>query len=236
MAIGTLNYGGTISAKTGKLGQKPVAGQQFKVRRRMETIARLENAGFTKAQISPMIGISTNRISHIMHTPEYLNIRIAITHGIVIDHEASLATIKAQRKEMLTQLLPPALQVIANELQAPATNLAERKHKAALAQDLMDREGTFAKVSRTEIKPVDVFDFERADMASQGIIAAIRNAAPPSTDHSREAVQANKEFSNSHTLSAVDQQEALNALEEAASSGEFDAELLQILPTDGSVN
>ena len=231
-----LHYGGSISPKTGKLGQKPAVGQQFKARRRMETMARLENSGFTKQQISPMLGISVNRVSVIMKSPEYLNIRIAITHGIVVDHEANLATIKAQRKEMLTQLLPPALQIIANQLQQPANSLGERKHQAALAQDLMDREGTFAKVSRTEIKPVDHFDFESADQASRSILNTIRSIAPPASDHSKEAISANVEFSNSKTISVDEQQRVLKELEDAAASGEFSSELLEILPTAGGVN
>jgi hypothetical protein len=138
--------------------------------------------------------------------------------------------IKSQRREMLTQMLPAALQVLANEIQSQGTTLAERKHKVALAQDILDREGQFAKISKTEVKPVDMFDFEKADEASRSIINAIRSAAPPTHgEHTFAAVLANKEFSNSHTLSAVDQEEALAQLES-------DAELLDSLPTDGTVN
>ena len=143
---------------------------------------------------------------------------------------------------MLTQLLPPALQLLANEIQRQPVTLAERKHQVALAQDLMDREGTFAKVSRTEVKLDDKFDFEKADQASRGIINAIRGVAAPAVlgklgEHTSEALKANAEFSNSHTLSAIDQQEALKALEDAAQSGEFDSALLEILPPPtGSVN
>jgi len=228
-----LHYGGSISPKTGKLGHKPAhRGSQFAARRRMENIARLENAGFTKTQIAAMLTISTNRLSHIMRSADYLTIRIAVTHGIVVDHDAQLSIIRAQRKEMLTQLLPPALQVLANELQAPATTLLERKHKAEIARDIMDREGTFAKVSKTEIKLDDKFNFDNADATSNSIISAIRGVAPPAPGHSKEAVEANKEFSNSHTLDSISQQEALNELERAAS----DPSALELLPTQGEPN
>lgn len=228
--VNPLHHGGMLGAKTGKLGQKPGPGQQFKARRRLENIARLENAGFTKPQIAVMLAISTNRLSHIMKSADYLIVRMAITHGLVVDHEAQLSVIKAQRKEMLTQLLPPALQLLANELQRQPVTIAERKHAVSLAQDLMDREGTFAKVSRTEIKPVDAFDFEKVDGISRSVISAIKNSAMPSSQHTQEALAAHKEFSNCHTLSAIDQQGALKALEEAAASGEFDAALLENLP------
>jgi hypothetical protein len=45
-------------------------------------------------------------------------------------------------------------------------------------------------------------------------------------------VEANKEFSNSHTLDSISQQEALNELERAAS----DPSALELLPTQGEPN
>lgn len=240
-----LHYGGSMSQKTGALGQKPLTGMRggashFKSRRRLENICRLENAGFTKPQIAAMLVISTNRLSYIMKSPDYLIVRMGITHGIVVDGEAQLSIIKAQRKEMLTQLLPPALQLLANEIQRQPITLAERKHQVALAQDLMDREGTFAKVSRTEIKPVDHFDFEETDKASRSVINAIRAAAPAAgntSHHTKDALAAHLAFSQCNTISEIDQQQALTELERAAEDGDFDAALLEALPSKSkSVN
>jgi hypothetical protein len=208
----------------------------------METMVRLENAGIGEGAAAAMLGISVNRLRYIKRTPEYHAARIQITHGIIIDHEASLARVKEQRKEILIHMLPPALQIIANELMAPAASLAERKHKVAIAQDVLDREGTFAKISKTEIKPVDHFDFEQADQESIKTIKAITGSAPAgapglstnsaleaaiaggfgpvagaaSGSHSADAVEANVAFSNSHTLSATDQERALARLEQEA--------------------
>jgi hypothetical protein len=102
----------------------------------------------------------------------------------------------------------------------------------------MDREGTFAKISRTEVKPVDSFDFETKDAESRSIIQAIRAVAAPASSsmHSKLAQDANAEFSNSHTLSAVDQQKALDTLEQVVLSSAEGAELLELIPTDGTVN
>lgn len=221
-----LHYGGSANTRTGRFGPKPEAGRMFKVQKRLELMVRLENAGIGEAATAAMLCISVSRLRYIKRSPEYLTARIKITHGIIIDHDKNLAQIKEQRKEILTQMLPPALQVIANELAAPAVTLAERKHKFAVAQDVMDREGLFAKVSKTEIKPVDHFDFEEADKASAAAISAIKSiAAPPvkgileagpDSTHSEEAVEANEAFSNSHTLSATDQERALAKLEEEA--------------------
>lgn len=234
-----LHYGGSLSRKTGRLGAKPAAQAQFKSQKRLETIVRLENAAIPESACAAMLCISVPRLRTIKKSPEYLAARIRITHGIILDHDSQIETIKSQRKEMLTQLLPPALQILANELSQPAHTLAERKHQAAIAQDLLDREGTFAKISKTEIKPVDAFDFEKADTASASVINTLKSAvsqqrlsasASSTVDthsaHTADAVAANDEFSRSHTLSAVDQQAALDALEESADP----ADLLEFMP------
>lgn len=238
----SLHYGGSISTKTNRLGAKPSKGNSFRKLKRFEDIVRLESAGFTPTQIGAMLCISHTRVKTIQKSPDYLIARMKITHGIILDHEANLSMIKEQRREMLTQLLPPALQILANELQRPATTLAERKHQTALTLELMDREGTFAKVSRTEVKPVDSFDFESKDAESRSIINAIRAVAPPAIagrtvgEHTAASIEANSEFSNSHTLSAMDQQAALDNLERTVLSSEEGAELLKDYPTDGTVN
>lgn len=213
MAINNhLHYGGSLATRSGKLGSKPKQGSNFSRQRRYETIIRLENAGFTSVAIAGMLCISPTRLNMLKRDPDYLAARVQLTHGIILDQEGKLAAIKEQRKEILKQNLPAALQVLADEIQRPAHTLAERKHKAAMALEYLDREGTFAKVSRTEVKPVDEFDFEKADIASKEIIKAL-NSTPAIGHHTKESLEANLEFSNSHTLSAVDQQAALDELE-----------------------
>ena len=237
--LNTLHYGGSMNMKTARLGAKPKVGSTYRKQSRLETMVRLENAGLPESAAAAMLCISVPRLRTIKKSPEYLIARMQITHGIIVNKDARLSEIKAQRKELLTQMLPPALLVLANELQRPALNIAERKHQVAIAQDLLDREGTFAKVSRTEIKPVEAFDFEHVDEQSRSILNAIRNVAPAPVGgparaaavtnyeeivtHTLEAVEANEAFSNSHTMSQTDQERALEKLEaEAAAMAQFD--------------
>ena len=225
----TLHYGGALSS-TNRLARKPDAKHHFRTLKRLETSARLENAGIPEIAAAAMLTISLRRLQSIKSSPDYLKVRMQITHGIIIDAESQLDLIKSQRKEMLAQLLPSAFQVLANELNAKATTITERKHQVDVARDIMDREGTFAKVSRAEIKPVDAFDFERMDEASRSIINTIRGIAAPATPiHAAAAVEVNNEFSNSHTLSQVDQQSALDKLE-------AEAAMLEALSMEGPVN
>ena len=233
-----LHYGG-VSATSGS-GLGSLTGKHtFKMQKRFETIVRLENAGIPHTAQSAMLGISSQRLQYFKQKPEYLKARMQITHGIIVDHEASLAQIKEQRREILTQTMPVAFQTLVNELFSQDTSLAARKHRTAIAQDLLDREGTLAKISRAEIKPVDHWDFDKQDAASNAIISVVRGIAPPPSlgvdgDNTSAAVEANNEFSNSHTLSAVDQQAALDALEAAAAL--LTPELLKDTETTGSVN
>jgi hypothetical protein len=210
-----LHYGGSLNPKSGSLSPKPHFGTSFKMQKRFELIVRLENAAIPEAAAAAMLCISVPRLRYLKKNPEYLNARMKITHGIIIDHEGSLSLIKEQRKEILTQMLPPALQALANELQTPAATLAERKHKVDVARDILDREGTFAKVSRTEVKPVSEFDFETADSASRSIINAIRGMAAPAAQNG-DVMDAALEFTSGRTLNASEQQEALDDLEKEA--------------------
>lgn len=229
-----VHFGGSMSP-AGHLSPKPRKGRGFRTQQKLDTIARLENANFPPTQIAAMLGVSVPRIKMIQRSADYINIRVAITHGIIIDHNAKLATIQEQRREILKEQMPLALLTLVNELHRPATTLAERAHKTRLAQDLMDREGTFAKITRTEIKPVDAFDFEQHDRDSRAVLAALRAkqpvAAPTEAQqeenaiHNVEAMKASAEFSRSHTLSAVDQQKALQDLDALQPTAEDLAEL-----------
>ena len=220
----SLHYGGSLNPKTSALGPKPQQGRQFKAHKRLETIVRLENAGFGEAAAAAMLCISVTRLRTIKKSPPYIAARAKLTHGIILDWDGELAQIKEQRKEILTAQLPAALAVIANELQRPAITLAERRHQVDIAKDLLDREGTFAKVSRAEIKPVDKFDFEKTDAVSSSVIAAIRGVAAPldSTEAGRDKIEEtiglSRAFSNSATLSQTDQEHALKLLEDEAKS------------------
>jgi len=216
-APGHLYYGGSISPK-GALGPKPELGRQFRNQRRLELIVRLENAGIPESAISGMLTITVNRLRSIKKSPDYLAARIKITTGLIIDQDGALEETKAQRKEMLTRMLPAALQVIANAVHAPAITLGERRFQHEVARDILDREGTLAKVQRAEVVTAPAFDWtiheatsiqilsvaaagttgivsvqdavERADKidAAQKIIDAFRSSAAPTTEQAEDLI------------------------------------------------
>lgn len=218
-----LHYGGNFNPTLNTLGHKPDSKAAFRSQKRFELMIQLENAGLSDHVMSAMLCISVNRIRTIKKSVEYLKARMKLTLGIVIDREESIKHIKEQRKEVLVALMPEALQVIANAIRKPATTFVEEKHRVAIAQDILDREGSLAKVSRAEIKPVSSFSYEDADASSEDVLSAIRGAARlhGSKHDAAEVMELSEAFSRSKTLSAIDQQAALD---------ELDKEVLALIP------
>ena len=231
----TLHYGGSLRAggasSTPGISPSPVPRKRgapnrntsFQAQKRFELMARLENAALPEAAIAPMLNISVARLRYLKKMPEYLIVRMRITHGIILDQDAKIAEIKEQRKELLVQLLPPALQTLANTLLSQPSNYAERKLQIDVAKDVLDRSDIFAKVSRTELKPVSFFDFEKTDKDSEDVIKVLKSASAhdlvgeSSCEASRvEGILLDSESfsSQSESLSEEDQQEALKSLEE----------------------
>lgn len=170
-------FGASLSPK-GALSPKPLNGKTFRSQRRMELMVRLENAGIPESSMGAMLGISVNRIRHIKKSVDYLAARIKITTGLIVDQEGSLAQIAAQRKEMLTQMLPSALQAIANAVSTPAITLGERVFQHRVATDLLDREGTFARVQRTEVATATTFDWSIHEKSSIEVLSVAASQSP----------------------------------------------------------
>ena len=218
-----LHYGGSPVATNGFIGCKPQKGRTFRQQKRLELMVQMENAQIPEHMAAAMLGISLTRLKGIKKSLDYLKARMQLTLGIVIDHGQRLETIKEQRKEVLTQMLPQALQVIAHVVNRPTATLTipEQKLQVAVAQDLLDREGSLAKVSKTEVKQVDRFDWNHMDAAGRSIIDVIRGAAKQNMTVSRasevqDVINLSQDFSNSRTLNITEQQAALDELEKQA--------------------
>jgi hypothetical protein len=117
-----------------------------------------------------MLGITINRLRYIKKSAAYLRARMKITLGLIVDNDSELAQIKAQRREALVASLPSALRVIAEAVHMPAFTLAERKFQFEAAQDVLDREGTFTKVSRSEVSTKPGFDWSTGAAHSTQIL------------------------------------------------------------------
>ena len=208
-------------------------GLQFRSVQRLELIARLENAGISEFQIATMLTISVPRLRSIKRSPDYLRARVAITHGIIIDTEGALADIKEQRKEILTQMLPPALRVIANAVTQRPTSFPERALQIRVAQDILDREGTYAKISRSEIRPVDKFDWSTAETSAREVISIVRGVSVCAAEReaSREAVLIHDPAGSMEVQRLIEITRAFNAGQMVTPSGAESAmKVIEMVP------
>lgn len=216
-----IHYGGTLN-KRGRLSSRPIENRNFALLARIEKLVRLDlgiaNSGIVvpDADIARMIGRSARHVRVMRNRVEYLRMRIQIQTGIALETDASAKDIKNLRVEQFKSLLPDALRVIADELTRPATTIAERKFKASIAQDMMDREGSFTKISRSDSHIKVEHDYSTTDALASELLNTMDNSPAQNAEldaDTRRVLEANSAFSNSETLSHDKQQHALDQLE-----------------------
>ena len=220
---GHLAYGSYGPSKNQPLyrdNAKPEMGRIFRTQKRLELIARMENAGIPESQMAQMLCISLPRLRQLKRSKDYLKARVKITLGLIIDQDLALAETREQRREVLTSLLPPALQVIANAVQRPPSCFAEHKLQVEVAQDILDREGTYAKISRSEVRPVEHFNWDAGGEAAREIVQIISQNQDPAMSYTGDVsiraaqlIEITKAFSTSGTITPEEQQSALRTVE-----------------------
>ena len=215
-----IHYGGTMS-KRGRLSTQPYANQKFPYLARVEKLVRLDlgfaNSGIQvpDADIAKMIGRSARHVQVMRRKVEYLRFRTSIQTGVALDTDQSAKDIAAYRREYFKSMLPDAIRAIADELQRPATTIQERKLKVELAKEVMDREGSFPKISRSDIHAKVEHNYDAADAVANELLSAMD--APVQRDEldatTFRVLTANQDFSNSETVTFDQQEAALASLE-----------------------
>lgn len=229
-----LHYGGTPTKTNGGIGCKPATARTFRQQQRYELMVKMETSQIPDHMAAPMLGISLTRYKQIKKSFEYLKVRMELTLGIIVDKGQRLEVVREQRKEVLTQMLPDALKVIAHVVSQPTPllSLQDKKLQVAVAQDLLDREGSLAKVSKSEIRQVDEFNWKSLDDSNKSVFDVIRGAAQKNmqinASRIQDTINLSADFSNSKTIDVKEQQAALSELEaeaiaRAVSSGRVDA-------------
>lgn len=173
---------GVSSASTnvsGKSAMHPRLGMTWKRALKIERIARLsaDPAGYSNEQIANMLNCDKQTIVIIRQTPEYHAKMIEISSGVVSMYDQQLRENVDNMRDELRAMVPSSMMVIRNALC--------NKYGPALAfkaaQEVLDREGTNAKVSKStvthEVKPSMAVD---PTIASN--LMALMGAAPVSTD------------------------------------------------------
>jgi hypothetical protein len=137
---------------------------------RCERIARLELANFTEAEIAFSQGISVVRVNQLKRTPEYIAIRLQCATGIVSQADRQMMEDIDTNHQMVKDMVPEALVALRDTL-LDRNNPALRLRAA---QDLLDREGTLAKVSKTEVKAHVEYDFTQHEGVANSLLDALK--------------------------------------------------------------
>jgi len=129
----------------------------------MEQLARLECTGhYSNIELANFFGVCTQTIVLMKARPEYQRIRASFVTGILDTvAEDSRNLIENQLAE-LKEMVPASLFTLRNTLvrgNRDSASAHERRLALDAAREVMDRDGTFAKISKSEIKLKDVPNF-----------------------------------------------------------------------------
>lgn len=214
------HFGGSIS-KTGRLSQQPYEGHQYKTIVRIDKLVAFDifrasnpTGTLTDAEIAKAMGVSTRILEGLRKKPWYLKRRMERTTGVALNNDLTVEQTVALNKKFLKEAMPTALRVLVDQLQTPAYTLDDKKHQAKIALEVLDREGTFPKISRTDVHQKVEHDWSKADGVSQALLDAM-DGAPQETDSPSilDALKITSAFSNSETLAPETQSKLMNELE-----------------------
>lgn len=165
---------------SGRLSAKPVKGRNFRSYLRMEQLARLEATGlYSNTQIAAFFGVHPQTLIYIKARPEYQAIRMAHTTGVLDSLTNETRLLVENQIDELKDLVPSALRTLRDTLtrgNAATATPSERKLAFEASREVMDREGTFAKVSRAEITVNEEVDLEREKQVSTDLLAMLNMA------------------------------------------------------------
>lgn len=218
--MSTTFYGAASITPKGRLSRK-TSGGFFKTAILMEKLVRLDLAKaqgkslISDPEICKIIGRSPRYLSILRGKREYLQKRIEVTTGIGLENAESTEFAIQKHKQYLRMLMPDALRVIADTLQQNPIDTVGRRLRTQMALEVLDREGSFPKISRTDSHLKVEHDYSSTDGVSRELLEALGGTPQREEKESSiiEALEINSKFSKSESLSTEAQEAAMNTLE-----------------------
>lgn len=152
----------------------PGLGMTWKRALKIERIARfsLDPACYSNAQIANVMGCTEQTIVLIRQLPAYHAKVLELLTGLTSEHDRELRQDTDAMKDELKSMMPSSMMVIRNALLSKNENI---RIKAAF--EVMDREGTLAKVSKSSVA-VEVKPAMQVDPRVAGNLIALLAGAP----------------------------------------------------------
>lgn len=208
----------TLTRK-GRLGNKPREKTHFATEVILEKLVRFDLAKamgkslITDHEIAKVLGRSTRSLLYLRKHITYLKKRIELTTGIGVDTAKTVDEAIRQQKMILRMAMPTALRALMNQLETVPQTIQEKRLQTQVALEVLDREGTFPKISRTDIHQKVEHDYSSLDNASKDLLEALDSSAARPAAEIAALLETNNKFSNSETISPEEQQDALSMLE-----------------------
>lgn len=183
-------------------------GRQWRRLIRIEKAAFLTQKGiYSNDQIANFIGIHPQTLIYLKQTPEFQSRMIALATGVIDEHDITIREDEDYQREELKSMVPVALMKLRELAMSGNQSVALKA-----TQDILDRDGTHAKVSRSQIDIKEKIDLNVLDQVAASIQDVLRNAPklPPSENDSG----ADNEVIGEFTKGATDSQSQIYLMEE----------------------
>lgn len=169
-----------FNTPSGNTSVKSAPHRNFRRHLRMEKVARLEASGkFSNAEIAQIVGVTVQALWYIKAHPDYLRKRAELATGVISDIETEVRRDQAAILNEIQDSLPSALRVLRNAVERGAVegaSVQEIKIGMEAAKEILDRDGTFSKVSKTEIKVKQVPDQAKVEATEIDLLSVLQAA------------------------------------------------------------
>lgn len=164
----------------GNISTKINPGKTYKRHLKIEKIVRLTAAGYTDEEIAYALRITKVYVSMLRRTPEYIAIRTEVNTGVLSEEDRHLREDINNVRAELRDMVPTALLALRDTIY----DKSNPKLRFEAAKEILDREGSVAKVSRSEIKVRDEIDYSKHDSIATDLLEALQASTQTEIDKS----------------------------------------------------
>jgi hypothetical protein len=179
-----------------------INGRQVRRYVRVEQAARLTIKGFGNIEIASMMGIHVQTLVYLKQTPEFKNRIIQMQTGVIAHNNVEIEQDLEYQKQALGEMVPMALMKLRELAMSNNQAIALKA-----SQDILQRQGDHAIVSRTSIKVEKTPDMSEVNQISNSILDMLRNSPP-------QIQQENIDITEEFTKGAIDSDKAVLMMKE----------------------
>lgn len=165
-----MNFATTNAGKpSAKINSKGVRG--WRTYLRIKYIAICEAQLYSDTEIAMFMKVTPQYVRMLKNTPEYVAAKVAAATNALSQAEKDALTSLEARRQAMNDLVPDALQTIRDTI----LNGTNPTLRLKAAQDLLDRQGDLAKISRTEVSIPKQIDTTEHDKNANALLQALKD-------------------------------------------------------------